>query len=294
MRVWYKGFILALLVFILAACAPAAPEAIPTFAPTHTPTPVPTLPSGVIRGLAYADESYEQTLTLHLPDGRHPSAPVIFFPYGGYFTAFIAYFNELGVPVISVNVRNDNFQVEMQDSFCALAFIHDQAQIYGLDPTRIVAVGGSMGGGSAALLASINDPSEFMGGCEHTLPQSGRVAAVVALAGVFDYSIEEDFFQGFYGNIRDYMSGTLEDNPETWELASAINHIDGSEPGFLLLHGTADINVNQHQSEIFAAALEQAGVEVELLLMPGLDHSGVIQSRAVFAEIDAYLTNTFP
>jgi acetyl esterase/lipase len=248
----------------------------------------------VVTGVVYSDESSVQRLTLHLPEGRDPSAPVIFFPFGSYFTDFVAYFTERGYPVISVSIRNYNFQVEMQDSFCALAFIHAEAEYYGLDPTRIVTVGGSMGGSLAALLAAIDDPGEFMAGCEHALPESGRVAGVIALAGVFDYTIEDDFFSGFYGNIRGYMGGTLEENPETWALASPVNHIDGSEPAFLLLHGTTDINVDQHQSQLFAEVLEQAGVEMALVLLPGLDHGGIMASETAFAAIEAFLKNIFP
>jgi dienelactone hydrolase len=298
MKSHLRSFVIALIVLLLAACSPQSPQIptptlTPTLIPTQTPTPKPILPSGVIEDLAYDEDSSEQTVTLNLPEGRAASAPVLFLLYGEYFPELVAYFTERGYPVISVSVQYDTFQVEMEDSFCALAFIHAESGTYGLDSNRIVTIGGSMAGGSAALLAALDDPSQFMAGCEYPLPETGRVAAVIALEGVFDYSEEEDFFRGFIGNITDYMAGTPEENPKTWETASAINHIDGSEPPFLLLHGTADFNVNQHQSEIFAARLEEAGLSVVFELLSGLGHGEVIGLEEAFVLMDTFLSQIF-
>jgi dienelactone hydrolase len=293
MKARIMGCILALLIFILAACAPAAPEAAPTFAPTHTPTPVPTLPSGVISDLAYAGASSDQTLTLHLPEGRHPSAPVLFLPHGQYFPELVTYFTQRGYPVISVRTRGETFRFEMQDSLCALAFIHNQAQTYGLDSTRIVSMGASLGGGSTVALAAAEDTNAFTTDCEHTLPESERAAAVIVLAGVLDFSFEQDFPPGYIDLLANYMQGTPDENPEIWGMASALTHIDGGDPPFLLLHGTLDVTVAAHQSQSFAGVLETEGVEFELVLLPGLNHEGLFSSEEAFALIDAFLQRIF-
>lgn len=290
----FQGCTIALILLLLTSCSSAAPL-MPTFTPhpSTTPTSEPILPKGLIENVAYADDSPKQTVSLHLPEGRDPSAPVLFLPFGRYFPELVTYFSERGYPVISVSVRNDTFQHEMEDSFCALAFIQAESEAYGLASDRIVPLGGSMGGGSAALLAAIDDPSQFMTDCGYAFPEHKRSAAVISLAGVFDYALEDDFFHGFIRNITNYMEGTPTENPETWEIASAINHIDGTEPAFLLLHGTADVNVSQHQSEVFADDLDAKGVEVELVLLSGLDHTGIVKSEQAFILMETFLSDVF-
>jgi dipeptidyl aminopeptidase/acylaminoacyl peptidase len=243
--------------------------------------------------VAYAEAFPEQTLTLHLPGSRAPDQPHLFLPYGEYFPDLVAFFTEKGYPILSVSVRNDTFQHELQDTFCALAWVHAQAEDYGLDPARIIPVGGSMGGGNAALLAAMENPDGFLVGCPHPLPEARGIAGIIALAGVFDYSLEDDFFEGFIGNITDFMEGTPEENPDNWAAASAITHINGGEPPFLLLHGTADVNVKEHQSLVFAAALKEAGVEVELELLPGLGHRELTESEAAFERMADFLARFF-
>jgi dipeptidyl aminopeptidase/acylaminoacyl peptidase len=54
---------------------------------------------------------------------------------------------------------------------------------------------------------------------------------------------------------------------------SATEQIDGSEPPFIVLHGTADTSNSSVMSERFAAALERAGFNAELVRVPDADHA---------------------
>jgi CubicO group peptidase (beta-lactamase class C family) len=146
-----------------------------------------------------------------------------------------------------------------------------------------------MWGGNAALLGLVDDPESFMEECPHALPETGRVRAVIALAGVFDYSEEGDFFAGFIDRIGDFMGGTPDQAPENWAMASAITWVKGNEPPFLLVHGEADTNVAPHQSEKLAAALEGAGADVELVLLPGVDHYSSVSDPRVFQAMQSFL-----
>ena len=109
--------------------------------------------------------------------------------------------------MISFNSRDDSYRSEIQDGFCALAWAHANANTYGFDAQQIVPVGGSMWGGNAALLGLVDDPAPFLEECPNTLPETGRVRAVIALAGVFDYSEEGDFFAGFIEAVNGFMGG---------------------------------------------------------------------------------------
>ncbi len=274
--------------------APSATATVPpteTPAPTITPSPEPTAePYQVIRDVPYVpDGDSAQTLTIYLPEAEYQTTPPLFVLGGEWMPDLVRYFVTLGHPVLSISMRDDSYRAEIQDCFCTLAWAHANAHEYGFDPASLVPVGVSMFGGNAALLGAVEDATPFLEGCPHSLPETGRVQGIVALAGVFDYSEEADFFDGFIVSISDFMGGTPDEIPEVWAEASAITWIDGSEPPFLLLHGTADVNVDLHQSELFQAALEEAGVEVELVLIRGTDHQGIIADDRVFEAMQAFL-----
>lgn len=277
----------AALMVLVTACAgnaerastPTPPTLTPLPISTQVPSPTPTLPGGVIEDVPYADASPEQILTLHLPEGRDPAKPVLLIARGQNQPVFLAYFTERGYPIISYDTRTTPFRMEavLQDAFCALAWTHAHADAYYLDPDRIVAVGMSMDGSFAALLATVDTPSLYLEDCPHALPETNRMAAVVAFAGQFNYT-------GV--SIPNTSS-------ETKVEMSAINYIDGSEPPFLLLHGASDRETPPQQSEDFASACEEAGVEAEVVLFEGETHMGLFESEEAFEAMEAFLIRLF-
>jgi dipeptidyl aminopeptidase/acylaminoacyl peptidase len=46
-----------------------------------------------------------------------------------------------------------------------------------------------------------------------------------------------------------------------------MSWVDGSEPPFLIIHGTSDRDIPSWMSEDFASALEESGAAVKLLLL---------------------------
>jgi L-ascorbate metabolism protein UlaG (beta-lactamase superfamily) len=79
-----------------------------------------------------------------------------------------------------------------------------------------------------------------------------------------------------------YFGGDARQAPEAWDRASPITWVDGSEPPFLLIHGETDRTVDREQSVSFAAALEGAGADVALELMPVLSHMSIANSTQAF------------
>ena len=55
--------------------------------------------------------------------------------------------------------------------------------------------------------------------------------------------------------------------------ASPVTYIDAKDPPFLLIHGDDDQTVPVAQSHIAEARLKAAGVPVEAIYIPGVDHS---------------------
>ncbi len=67
--------------------------------------------------------------------------------------------NGLQAILVSVNYRlapEAPFPADLHDAYSGLKYIHDHAEEYGADPTRIVILGESAGGGLAARLALYN------------------------------------------------------------------------------------------------------------------------------------------
>jgi dipeptidyl aminopeptidase/acylaminoacyl peptidase len=66
---------------------------------------------------------------------------------------------------------------------------------------------------------------------------------------------------------------TRAEAPELYRQASPLAHVDRNDPPVLIIHGTADKTVAVRDSEAFAEALKKAGVEHELVIVPGAPHS---------------------
>jgi dipeptidyl aminopeptidase/acylaminoacyl peptidase len=56
-------------------------------------------------------------------------------------------------------------------------------------------------------------------------------------------------------------------------LASPVSYVDAKDPPFLLIHGTEDQVVPIAQSRLGEARLRAAGVAVQTIYIPGVDHS---------------------
>ena len=64
------------------------------------------------------------------------------------------------------------------------------------------------------------------------------------------------------------LGATRLEAPDAYHAASPTSYLDRGDPPILILHGTADRTVKLSQSEEFAEALDSAGVEHELLVIP--------------------------
>ena len=68
-------------------------------------------------------------------------------------------------------------------------------------------------------------------------------------------------------------SSELGEAARNFARATPLYWLDGSEPPFLLIHGAADEMVPPGESEAYASRLQAAGVEAELMLLPGAGHN---------------------
>jgi acetyl esterase len=78
------------------------------------------------------------------------------------------HFAHQGYAAVSINyhdIKLFNHPLPVQDAFCALAWIHAQADTCGFDPRRIVVLGHSAGGTLTAMLGTVDDPDLFTQAC---------------------------------------------------------------------------------------------------------------------------------
>ena len=178
---------------------------------------------------------------------------------------------------------NPSWPVNLKDCKNAVAFLRANADTYHVDVNHIGAIGGSAGGHLVAMLGAVSDPA-----LEPDAPYPGvdtSVQAVVDMYGITDlltrqYTEPDGTPNGQLkdGTAPTMLGCTRDACPDLWLLASPVNHVDPDDPPVLILHGTADTTVDYNQSIEFAQTLSAAGVENELHLLDGANHSFDLQS----------------
>ncbi|MGF7156249.1 alpha/beta hydrolase [Novosphingobium gossypii] len=143
----------------------------------------------------------------------------------------------------------------MTDIADSLAFAHDHAAQFGIDPERI-AVGGASSGGQMAALLAYAGPSGLFG------PGGPRTAnALIDLDGVLDLTTPVALaFENAAGDASPaarWLGGSYEHAPDRWREASAATHVGpGSAPTLIVSSGIA--RFTEGKDAVIAALRRQA------------------------------------
>ena len=168
-----------------------------------------------------------------------------------------------------------------QDCKTAVQWMRVNAEKLHLIPDKIGCIGGSAGGHLSALLAVGGKDM----GLEPTSPYGGvdtSIQAGVNLYGIMDltkwHHMEKDGTP-IEGKFRRpaFIGAKIEEDPERWKFASPINQLDKNDPPILQLHGLADTTVDWWQARDMKKALDEKGIENELMLVPGIGHTFALQ-----------------
>lgn len=301
-----QWIVVTVLFVLLAACSADTPRNAgsavepPTKARAASTTASLTLPSStaptsesttppaaieVISFIPYGDEPLAQTLDVYLPARGYVEYPTILAIHGGGFWArnksdyeeFGRRYARQGFAVVAINYRlvpGARYPAQVADSFCALAWLHANAAEYGFDVDRVAVTGQSAGGYLAAMVAVANDPEIFMRDCAYGPLPDQRVHAAVVYYGLFDFLTLDDFPSSGFEELENFWGAKHDElTRKQLEEMSPIAHIDDDDPPFMLLHGIDDEAVPSVISERFAAALEQAGADAKLILLPDAGHA---------------------
>lgn len=286
----------------MTAAGPPVRELIAAPHPDHAPLPpADQREPGVhqLRGVPYRllEGSRPLELDLWLPEAEQARpVPLVLFVHGGSWRRGrrddmglrtrtwdpgpFARIAAAGCAVACVDYRlsgEATFPAPLDDLSAALRWLTLRSAELGIDTRRTVVWGESAGGHLAAHLALTRTTPPLAGAVIWYAPTDLTTAR-----GSFtpeDPTTPEALLLGAAPTTV----------PERARAASPLARAHSGAPPFLLVHGTEDTLVNCSHSQSFAAALEKAGVPVELWTVAGADHGW---HRLSDAQVDEIFTHS--
>lgn len=186
---------------------------------------------------------------------------------GGQYDIWGQAMVEQGYTVFSINHRavpRFPYPAPVEDAQRAVRFIRHHAAAYNIDLDQIGALGGSSGGhlvSSLGVFPGQGDPNND----DPVERESAKVQCVVARAAPLYF--RDDVGQNLFDDGQQ-----TEVSAETKAAASPALHVTTETAPHLLLHGDADPQVPYDQAPTMQEILEKAGVDVELIRVPGGGH----------------------
>ena len=170
----------------------------------------------------------------------------------------------------------------------AVRFIRVHSRDLAIDPSRLGVWGGSAGGHLSLVIGTASDDGDPAAE-DPVLRASNRVAAVVA------YYPPVDFRQWVRGTDpeNDNEGSPVNFDPADAPAVSPILHATPDDPPTLLIHGDQDEVVNVSHSHRMYAALQEHGVETNLIVIEGAGHGfrEVDAARASAAMVEWFVTH---
>jgi acetyl esterase/lipase len=259
-----------------------------------------TAPAATEANVAYATTSAAQVLDMWLPADTTGPTPLVVYVHGGAFKggdkamvgAKVQPLLDAGYAVASLNYRlsgEATFPAGAQDVKAAVRWLRANAATYNLDPDRFAAWGESAGGNLVALLGTSGEQTTVLDDAGlGNADTSSAVQAVVDWYGPTDFAQMDDQATSGEGGCSSpeahdpasspeslWVGGAVQETLDTVAEANPITYISTAEqlPAFSIAHGDADCNVPFQQSQILADALQVAGAEPELTILPGASHA---------------------
>ena len=244
------------------------------------------------RDLAYASAHERQKLDIIETTAPGPRPAIVWIHGGGWRAgskSVISFgdFSRRGYVLVAVGYRlsDQGWPSPIIDVKAAIRWLRANASTYGIDPNRIAVAGSSAGGHLSAFLGASIGVTEFDDPSLGNTDSSSAVNLVINYYGPAELALMDDDTQsnncppgGLCHLCEDspetMLAGcSISDCPNRWTQASPVTHIDGNEPPFLTIHGTADCTVPTPQSQRLHDALMAFGQQTELILAQGAGHN---------------------
>ncbi len=237
----------------------------------------------VHQGLVYSVVERELTLDLFLPSKVSALVPCVLVIQGGgfrpqdgqRFRPFAVHLAENGFAAALISYRGipkHQYPDTLADAKAAVRFVRKISAQHGIDPNRIGATGRSAGATLAALLAVTGDMKQFEGEGGHA-GFSSRIQAAVCFSGVFDFIARftdpqqialQPMLDAKLASNGQWIGPPFSPTNQRWLDASAINHVDRTDPPVLFVHCKNDATVPWQQSQEMHARMNRSGTAPSL------------------------------
>ena len=226
--------------------------------------------------------------------------PTVIYMHGGFWVAGnkeaailnVLPWMEMGWNVVNVEYRlgpNTLAPGAVEDCFCALRFVAQQAMMYNVDVSRIVVTGESAGGHLALSLGILPESEGFDRECAAATPMP-KVAAVINWFGITDVP---DVIEGpnrhpaavrWFGNMANPL--------DVAKRVSPLAYVRAGLPPIITVHGDADRTVPYTEAVRLHEALAKVNVPNQLVTIPGGGHGGFSAEERVriYVAIREFLT----
>jgi len=229
------------------------------------------------------DRSRELLCDLFRPKESATPVPAILVVHGGgwlngsknKFRALAIELAERGYATVAIEYRlghESKFPAGIHDCNAATAFIKANAGRFGIDASRIGAVGGSAGGHLVGLMATgWENPALHRGvGLD---PKSSRLDVAIVMGGSMQTtsgSIAERSRDPESGSNANVWLGTnIDQNPSLYALADAHLQIDAQDPPTYFLEGEFD---RPEKNQLSRESLQNLGIATGLNVYEGGKH----------------------
>lgn len=233
-------------------------------------------------------------MTLFVPRTKEKKPAVLYFPGGGFTSADHEKFLEMryalaraGYVVAACEYRAvpNKFPALLEDAKAAVRWMRAHASEFGVDADRIGLLGDSAGGYVVQMAGATNGEKNWDVGDFKEV--SSDVQAVVSIYGISDLTTIGEGIgnENVHASaavtealllngpaFKDFAGASVNADPQKAKAASPIGHVDGTEPPFLLMHGSGDKVVSPLQSKKMFEALQNKKVEAEYVLVRGAEH----------------------
>lgn len=233
-------------------------------------------------------------MTLFVPRTKENKPAVLYFPGGGFTSADHEKFLEMryalaraGYVVAACEYRAvpNKFPALLEDAKAAVRWMRAHASEFGVDADRIGLLGDSAGGYVVQMAGATNGEKNWDVGDFKEV--SSDVQAVVSIYGISDLTTIGEGIgnENVHASaavtealllngpaFKDFAGASVNADPQKAKAASPIGHVDGTEPPFLLMHGSGDKVVSPLQSKKMFEALQNKKVEAEYVLVRGAEH----------------------
>lgn len=237
-------------------------------------------------------------MTLFVPRTKEKKPAVLYFPGGGFTSADHEKFLEMryalaraGYAVAACEYRAvpNKFPALLEDAKAAVRWMRAHASEFGVDADRIGLLGDSAGGYVVQMAGATNGEKNWDVGDFKEV--SSDVQAVVSIYGISDLTTIGEGIgnENVHASaavtealllngpaFKDFAGASVNADPQKAKAASPIGHVDGTEPPFLLMHGSGDKVVSPLQSKKMFEALQNKKVEAEYVLVRGAGHGDLL------------------